>query len=249
MKKIIISIFLLLLLANTGKAQSWKAAKLELFGGVSALQYFGDIGGAVGDTKLLGLMDIDIAATRPGLDLGARYQLSKPIHVRAHFTTGLLTKSDANSRNETRNFAFSTTVNELAVMGEYYLIPESDDNYYYNIMQIRGGLRHFRQPFSLYVTLGVGGFHYKVTPKELLATSPRFSQTTSLAAFFPVGIGIKYTFLPRISVGVELLGRITTTNELDGFASEFGNFNDVYNSLTFKVNYKIPTGRKPGALR
>jgi hypothetical protein len=249
MRKILFPILLSLLLANFSNAQSWKAAKLEVFGGVTAFQYFGDIGGAAGDVNLLGLLDIDLLATRPGVSLGARYHISKPIQLKAAYSFGILSKSDVNSRNEERNFAFSTMINELAIMGEYYLIPESDDNYYYNIMQVRGGLRHFRQPFSLYVTLGIGGFHYSVTPKDQLATSTRFSQSSSIGTFVPLGIGVKYAFLPKLSFGVELLGRLTSTNELDGYDSPYASYNDYYHSILFKVNYKIHTGRKPGPIR
>ncbi|MDX9769404.1 MAG: DUF6089 family protein [Tenuifilaceae bacterium] len=249
MRKFIVPLFISLLLANTSSAQSWKAAKLEVFGGISAHQYFGDIGGASGDVNLLGLLDIDILSTRPGITLGARYHISKPIQIKVNFTSGMISSTDLNSRNENRQFAFKTLINEFAVMGEYYIIPESDENYFYNIMQIRGGLRHFRQPFSLYATLGFGGFHYNVTPLQNLATSPRFSQSSSIAFFVPVGMGIKYAIRPKLSIGVELVGRITNTNELDGYVSPYGIYNDYYHSLIVKVNYKIPTKKRPGVRR
>ncbi len=234
-----------LLTANTSLAQSWRSAKLEVFGGITAFQYFGDIGGASGDVNFLGLLDIDLLSTRPGISLGARYHLSKPIQVKANFTSGIIAKSDANSRNENRGFAFRTLINEFSIMGEYYIIPESDENYFYNIMQVRGGLRHFRQPFSLYATFGFGGVHYNVTPKDNLASSPHFSQSSSLGFFVPVGLGFKYAIMPKISLGIELTGRLTNTNELDGYESPYGNYNDYYHSLLIKVNYKITTNKRP----
>jgi opacity protein-like surface antigen len=135
-------------------------------------------------------------------------------------------------------------VNEVAVYGEYYIIPESDRNYFYSIMQVRGGLSHFNQPFSLYVTAGIGGIHYIVTPLEALATSSRFNGDNSLALVIPAGIGVKFAILPRTTLGAELIGRYTTSNTLDGFASEYGKYNDVYHTLIIKVNYKIHKQRK-----
>ncbi len=245
MKRNIWAVTLMLLISIPTFSQAWKSAKLEVYAGVTAFQYFGDIGGAAGDTKLLGLMDIDLLKTRPGISLGARYHITKPIQIKSTFTSGLITKSDIGSKNETRNFAFSTMINELAVMGEYYLIPESDENYFYNIMQMRGGSTHITQPFSVYVTLGFGATMYNVTPKDRLDpnVNPRspYKQNDKFATFIPVGGGIKYTFMPNFSFGVEIIGRLTSTNTLDGYDSPYSTYNDFYHSILFKVNYKIHT--------
>ncbi|MDX9845375.1 MAG: outer membrane beta-barrel protein [Tenuifilaceae bacterium] len=248
MKRNIWALTLILLLSLPTFSQAWKSAKLEVYAGVTAFQYFGDIGGAAGDTKLLGLMDINLLRTRPGISLGARYHLTKPIQVKSTFTSGLITQSDVGSRNEERNYAFSTIINELAIMGEYYLIPESDDNYFYNIMQMRGGSTHITRPFSVYLTLGFGGFLYSVTPKASLdpSVNPRspFEQKSKLATFIPVGGGVKYAFLPSLSLGVEIIGRLTSTNSLDGYDSPLANYNDFYHSILFKVNYKISSNSR-----
>jgi hypothetical protein len=54
MRKLIMPLLISLLTANTSLAQSWRSAKLEVFGGITAFQYFGDIGGASGDVIYLG---------------------------------------------------------------------------------------------------------------------------------------------------------------------------------------------------
>lgn len=249
MKRLVTSLILVLLLTELGQSQAWKSAKLEVYGGVTAFQYFGDIGGAAGDTKLLGLMDINLLKTRPGISLGVRYQISKPIQVKVAFTSGFITQSDKNSRNSLRDFAFFTNINELAIMGEYYLIPESDENYFYKIMQIRGGQSHLKQPFSVYLTFGIGGLLYNVTPKANLIGNPKFNPGNRIAAFVPVGGGVKYALLPQISIGVEIIGRLTSTNSLDGYASQLASYNDFYHSILFKLNYKIQTGRGTTKLR
>ena len=239
MKKIVLTSILTLLFAGLIQGQQWKKAKLEIFGGISAYQYFGDIGGSKTELNLLGLLDMDLVAFRPGINLGARYHIAKPIQIKAAYSTGFLAKSDKNSINEKREFAFSTSFHEIVVMGEYYIIPESEENYFYNIMQIRGGLKHFRKPFSLYVTLGVGGTYYSVTPKLKLEGNRKFSEGNNMALLLPAGIGVKYTLSPKLSVGAELIGRITSSNTIDGYASSFGKYNDFYHSLTINVNYKI----------
>jgi len=244
MKNAITTIIVLATLTFTGYSQQWKTAPLELYGGIANLHYFGDIGGASSESNALGLLDIKFSKIRPGLTLGARYQVMKPLNIRAWYTLGILTQADVNSKNETRNFAFRTIINEFAIGTEFYIIPESDENYYYSIMQIRGGLRHYRQPFSLYATVGAGGLLYNVTPKENLATSPRFNDSKSFTMIIPVGIGCKYAIMPKISLGAELLLRLTMTDYLDGYTSPFSEFNDIYYSLNIKVNYKIQKTRR-----
>jgi opacity protein-like surface antigen len=244
MKRIAIQIIALVLFGTSGYSQQWKLAPLEFHGGVAILHYFGDIGGSASESTMLGLKDINLAKVRPGLILGARYQFMKVLQVKGSYTLGVITQSDLRSRNENRNFAFSTLINELTVSAEYYIIPESDENYYYSIMRMRGGFRHFRQPLSLYVSLGAGGVHFATRALADFKDSPRFDNSHSFALVIPAGIGIKYAIMPSISVGAGLNLRYTSTDYLDGFTSLFSDFNDVYYSFDIKLNYKIQTTRK-----
>lgn len=244
MKRIYSLIFLIGLLHSSTIAQQWKSAPLEIFGGISNFHYFGDIGGSPSESNWGGLRDINLRKIRPGLHIGARYQIIKPVTIKVNYDIGFLAQSDKNSKNDGRNLAFLTLINEFAVSGEFYIIPESDENYYYSIMQVRGGLRHFRQPFSLYVTLGAGGIYYNVWARDALTTHPRFVDTESWAMVIPVGIGAKYALMPSISAGAEIVARYTTTDYLDGYTSDFSEHNDIYYTFVLKVNYKIRQTRK-----
>lgn len=244
MKRIYYTIILAGLMSTSNFAQQWKSAPLELFGGISNFHYFGDIGGTASESNWGGLRDINLLKLRPGLHMGARYQIIKPITVKVNYDIGFLTQSDKNSKNDGRNLAFLTLVNEIALSGEFYIIPESDENYYYSIMQVRGGLRHFRQPFSLYVTLGAGGIYYQVWAREALVNHQNFVDDKSWAMVVPIGIGVKYALFPSMSAGAELVGRFTTTDYLDGYTSNFSQHNDLYYTFVLKVNYKIQQTRK-----
>jgi hypothetical protein len=243
MKKYI-AILAVVICSFHGYSQPWKSARLEVFGGFSGLQYFGDIGGTADATNLLGLKDINLGKLRPGVLVGARYHITKPFQVKASFQTGFLTQADDGSRNEGRELSFSTYISEITAVAEYYIIPESDENYYYSIMQVRGGLRHFKQPYSLYVFAGLGGIYYSVTPDELLLASPRFNGDKHITMVIPAGVGFKYAILPKICLGLELGGRYTFTDYLDGYTSPYSKHNDVYYSFALLFNYKIQKTRK-----
>lgn len=244
MKKYI-AVLAMVLTYSYGFSQPWKSARLEIFGGLSGFQYFGDIGGTADASNLLGLKDINLAKLRPGFIGGARYHITKPFQVKATYQIGYITQEDDGSRNEGRELSFSTVVNEITAIAEYYIIPESDENYYYSIMQVRGGLRHFKQPYSLYVFAGLGGSYYSVNPDELLQSSPRFNGDKHITMVIPAGIGFKYALIPKISLGLELTGRYTFTDYLDGYTSPYSKHNDVYYSFSILFNYKIQQTRKP----
>ncbi|MDD2197192.1 MAG: DUF6089 family protein [Bacteroidales bacterium] len=239
MKKGIFIFIAGVMLSGLGFSQHWRTAPLEFYGGISGFHYFGDIGGTSSESSFLGIKDINFSKIRPGFTLGVRYQIMKPLNLRASYSLGILTQSDLNSRNENRNFAFRTLINEFTIGAEFYLIPESEENYYYSIMQVRGGLRHYRQPLSLYVTINAGALMFNTTPKENLATSPNFDNSKSFAVVLPLGVGCKYAIMPKISIGAELLLHLTTTDLLDGYESQYSKFNDIFYSLNIKVNYKI----------
>jgi hypothetical protein len=234
----IILVFVLVAFGSL-KAQVWKKTPIEAFAGLSGLHYFGDIGGSPDASNMGGLKDINFSKIRPGIYFGARYRISKPFQIKAYFASGFLAQSDYGSRNEARNFAFSTFTNELSVLAEFYIIPESDDNYFYSIMQIRGGLRHFRQPWALYVFGGAGALQFLVSPRESLVGSSRFIDDKSFSFVIPVGLGAKYAVMPRISLGMEFGVKYAFTDFLDGFTSPSSQHNDIFYSFVLKLNYKL----------
>lgn len=222
-----------------GWSQVWRKTPIEVFGGFSGLHYFGDIGGTADATNLMGLKDIKISSMRPGLIIGARYRISKPFQVKAYYSTGFLAQTDLGSRNERRNFGFFTYTNEVSVLAEYYFLPESDENYFYSIMQVRGGLRHFKRPWSAYVALGAGALNYYVSARDNLIGSNRFVGNKHFTMVIPVGIGVKYAVYPRISIGAELGAKYSLTDYIDGLTSIYSQHNDLFYTFVIKANFKI----------
>ena len=100
MKRIYSLIFLIGLLHSSTIAQQWKSAPLEIFGGISNFHYFGDIGGSPSESNWGGLRDINLRKLRPGLHIGARYQIIKPVTIKVNYDIGFLAQSDKNSKNE-----------------------------------------------------------------------------------------------------------------------------------------------------
>lgn len=240
MKRILLIGLLIIGLNDFSIAQLWKQRRYEVYGAFTTLHYFGDIGGSADKSNLFGLKDISIRSTRPGFSAGGTFRLTEILYIKANYTLGFMASSDKGSVNERRNFAFSTLANEFSVQGMFFFKPENDRNYYYSVMQLRGGLHQLNKPLSYYIFAGFGGNFFKVSPKESMIGSNRFTSNQNFSMLIPVGIGLKFAFSPDISLGAELGARYLFSDYIDGFTSPTSKYNDIYYTVNFKFIYRIP---------
>lgn len=243
-KQLLLFFIFLFILPMYGNAQKWKLTREELMGGIGAANYFGDIGGAANPDASV-FADIDIAYTRPNLMIGYRYRLTERIAAKGSFTYANFYGSDVGSKNESRNYAFSSNLFELYGHVEYH-ITEEKQIITYSTMSLRSGLKKFNAAFNVYVFAGLGGAYFNPKPKEDFIVSDRFNGNKNLAFVLPVGIGAKYPLRSDLYIGLELAGRLTTTDFIDGFNPDASNANDLYYLTVIYVSYKIkPKSRKP----
>ncbi|MGE0077055.1 MAG: DUF6089 family protein [Bacteroidales bacterium] len=234
-----IAISLLLFITLTSFSQTWKRNRIEIFVGLPLTHYFGDIGGTSANKSIMGLNDISYRSVRAGFSFGATYRLNQSLYIQGATTIGFLGSTDAGSRNESRNYGFSTFGTEVTATAMFYIIPESDQNYFYSVMQLRGGLRKMNKPYSLYIFAGAGGLFYKVSPRLDLADSERFDNSQSFTPVIPFGLGIKYQPFSRTLLGLELGARYLLSDKVDGFAPTQSQYNDIYYMVNFKLYYRI----------
>ncbi|KAB2869735.1 MAG: hypothetical protein F9K37_07445 [Bacteroidales bacterium] len=239
MRKIVLSALLILLL-QTSYSQVWKRNRLEVYAGLPINHFFGDIGGTADKSNLMGLKDISFRAMRPGISLGSVFRLNHQLYIQGGVNIGYLGSTDEGSRNENRNYGFSTLGTEITATVQFYLIPESEQNYFYSVMQLRGGLRHINKPISVYVFGGTGALFYKVDPRLDLIDSDRFNNKETFTTIIPLGAGVKYQLLPRTLINAELGARVVLSDFLDGFSPTQSKHNDIYYTLNFRIIYRLP---------
>lgn len=235
-------LLLLLVLGVSAYPQAWKRKRIEVWGGVSIFQYFGDIGGSAEKSTWFGLKDIKLNSTRPGLNVGVSYRLEERIYIYGSNSFGVFSASDKNSRNSNRNYAFYSIANEFSIQAAFYLLKENQ-NYYYSIMKMRGGLKRINQPLSVYVFAGFGGLFTKPFAKNDLVGSTRFNDKASFSLAFPIGIGAKLAYTPKLAFGVELGARYVLSDQLDGFTTLTSKHNDLYYMLSFKAIFRLTKGK------
>lgn len=238
-----ILLLLLSLLVYSGFSQSWRYQRYEVWGGVSVFQYYGDIGGSADKNNWLGLKDISLKSNRPGINFGGVVTLNDRIYLQGSNAFGVFAQTDVGSRNSARNFAFTTIADELTVQVAYFFLAENK-NYNYANIDLRGGFKNLKKIISAYGFAGTGGIFFKVTPKLSMIGSPRFDGSKSIAMVFPVGVGVKVAYTQSFSIAAEIGARLTLTDKLDGYTSQYSKHNDFYYIMNFKAIYHLSNKKR-----
>ena len=97
------------------------------------------------------------------------------------------------------------------------------------------------QSLDFYVFTGIGGLGYSVTGNAMLENYGM--KHGGFTAVIPVGIGGTLIYSPNFNFGVELAGRYSFSDYLDGYSNiQYSRSNDVYYFLNFTITYKLKTG-------
>ena len=165
------------------------------------------------------------------------------MNIRANFVFAYLEGTDLQSKNAGRNYSFSSSLYEMTAVYEYSIIPENNP-VNYSLGSLWDGLRSNDAALNTYVFGGLGFSYFDV---ELLS-DPNLSvpSKTSLgqhaALVVPVGAGIKYPVTSNIHLSLEVGGRWTTTDFLDGYTNvKASTANDIYYFSMMNVVIKIDT--------
>ncbi|MBN2615314.1 MAG: outer membrane beta-barrel protein [Bacteroidales bacterium] len=170
---------------------------------------------------------------KPAFGILARYNVDNRWAVKVSITHGSLAGSDSISKAVTnRNLSFNSTVNELAVTGEF------------NFWNYFTGSK--REIFTPYLMGGGSFFIYDSQLSVGNSTVPTY-KSNSFALIF--GMGLKYSLSKKLGVGVEWGMRKTFTDYLDGVGTYIpnssqqiqvgNNYKDWYNFTLVSLTYKI----------
>jgi opacity protein-like surface antigen len=227
-------LFVLLLssCASSTLAQSWPFLKHEVYGGLGAANFLGELGGA-NQIGTNGLRDLEFSLTRPVINIGYRYKITKTFAVKLGFSQAWISGDDAKTKEpirQNRNLNFKSPISELSLMVEYYPFTEKIDHMY-RMKGVRGKRPRY---FSPYLTAGIGGFYFnpkgkldgtwhKLQPLRTegqgLAGGP--SPYKRISICIPLGIGVKYALSKIWSIGFEMSGRKTFTDYIDDVSTVY----------------------------
>jgi hypothetical protein len=241
MKKLLIILTALCFISLATNAQLWKLRRYEVSAGIGTTQFFGDIGGYSNDKNILGLKDFTFKQTRFNINSGIRYRITEDISIRANLVFGLFHSTDARGSNIERGFESSTMFLEPSLIGEYYFIKNKEENSFVFLKDKEELMKSFFASLDFYAFAGFGGLAYKVSPNNVL--SPYVTKTGGFTGVVPLGIGMSLIYSGNINFGVELGGRFTFSDNLEGYTSPKSTANDVYHLLNFTFTYKMNAGK------
>ncbi len=240
MRKVVIIVLLLSFIHSGANGQLWKLRRYEVSAGLSTTQFFGDIGGFSRGENILGLKDISFRQTRLTINGSFKYRILSDVSARLNLTYGFFHSTDIRGSNTARDFESRTLFFEPTLTGEYYIIKNKAENSYLMTKGANNRSLSFFSQFDLYVFTGIGGLSYHVKPNDNLA--PRVTKADGFTLVIPAGAGADFIYSSLFNIGVELGGRYTFSDNIDGYSSIYSKSNDVYYFLNFKFTYKIKTG-------
>jgi hypothetical protein len=217
MKRYFLIFIILCFAVQLSDAQLWRMKRWEAVLGVGPSFSFPDIGGFSIGKNILGFKDLSYRQTRFDINGSLKYRLSRTVNTRLSLTYAMLHSTDDRGSNEGREYEATTNLFEPAFIFEYYFIKNKYESSY---LFLRGkSLWSMLSSLDFYGFAGIGGASYSVNGNDALVE--RDLTRNGFTAVIPGGIGATLIFTPNINFGLELGGRYTFTDYLDGYTSQF----------------------------
>jgi len=241
MKRSLLTLLFFCFIISLTEAQIWKLRRYEAVAALGPSFFFGDIGGYSQTKNILGLRDITLLQTRFNFNANFKYRLTQDVNLRLSLTSGFLHATDVRGSNEGRGFEASILIIEPALIGEYYFIKNKAENSYLFSKGKKTGFIGLIQSLDFYAFTGIGGLGYSVKGNARLENYG--IKPGGFTAVIPVGVGSTLIYSPNFNFGVELSGRYSFSDYLDGYSNiQYSRSNDVYYFLNFTITYKLKTG-------
>ncbi|HCI54874.1 MAG TPA: hypothetical protein DFI01_03000 [Bacteroidales bacterium] len=218
----------------------WKMRRYELVAGLGITQFFGDIGGYSIGENAFGFKDLSFHHTRFNMMAALKYRITNSFTARLNLAGGFFHATDARGSNVARGFESSTAFFESSLLGEYYFIRSKRESSYIFLKGKRIVLLPLLSTMNLYAFGGIGGLAYSVNNQNIDSPTGK-TKPGGFTAVIPAGVGVSMAYSARMNFGVELGGRYSFSDYIDGYTSIYSKANDVYYFLTFTLSVKLPT--------
>lgn len=220
-------------------AQLWKMRRYEASAGLGPSFFFGDVGGFSKTENVLGFRDLTFLQTRVNFNLSAKYRILQDVNLRLSLSGAMLRATDTRGSNEKRDLGSKISIFEPAFIGEFYFIKNKNESSYL-FSKGQGGFRQIISSLDFFAFTGFGGAVFSVKGNDNLID--KAMDTRGFTPVIPIGVGATMIYSPDFNFGIELGGRYSFSDYLDGYTSQYSSSNDVYYFLNFTFTYKLRTG-------
>jgi hypothetical protein len=231
-------IALLLLTSVDGFGQRWKLRRYEMDMYVAGVSFQGDIG--LADKPLANMIN----GFRPSIGINPRFMVRQNIAVALDLGWYMYGGKDEPGSSHGRNYSFTSNGFVHGIRGEYYILGTKERLLLSGMYNKRGMVNNYKRLY-LYAYGGASGILSKSHVKDLdnggqePLNNPGYNNNLVYSLVFPVGAGIKFEIDPRWSLGFEFGYSFSLSDEIDGYASQYSNYNDSYYTTSVKAIYKI----------
>ncbi len=228
-----------LLIPSTVEAQRWKLRRYEAGIGLGTVTSFTDIG-----SPDFGFTSFNPIDTRFNISTHAGYLILEDLSVKLELNYLMIGASDPEIRD--RSLGFTTHGFEHAVRAEYTFLG-GGRTFSTATFNRRGMVNNYGSSY-LYVFAGAGGILTKATVRdasgEEVFGNPGYSNNLHWGAVIPAGIGFRRSVDAYFDFAVEVGGRFTFTDLIDGYQTQWSQYNDRYIITSVKAVYKIRNDRR-----
>lgn len=233
-----VALAIIILIPSVGTSQLfrigkyWKYYRQAIIVGAGATNFLGELGGrdAIGSPFIY---DLEIVATRPGIHIGYRYNLTREISLLLFGFWGRVTGADSLTKEmfrHNRNIHFRSDIWEITLNLRYQLLEESP-GHRYKLRKVRG-----RKAFvlGLYLQAGLGIFFFEPKAQykgtwyklRLLSTEGQGIKKGTkpykpYSVAIPLVVGFTYAFDLRNRFELEVGWRKTFTDYIDDTSTEY----------------------------
>lgn len=215
---------------NFIRPNEWKKYRREVFVGVGAANFLGDLGGLNQIGTHYSPVDLELTETRTAFGLGYRYKLAKWFNIAAQFDY-LIVRGDDKLTKEpfrsNRNLNFKSNIFELAGRIEFVYMANQVGHRYGIKRTLTRRMKNRSWDFTFFV--GIGGFYFNPKGRDALGRWVELKplhtegqglpggpkQYSNFAVCIPMGISYRIYFNKIVVVGLEANFRKTFTDYID----------------------------------
>ncbi|GAA0873666.1 hypothetical protein GCM10009118_00740 [Wandonia haliotis] len=221
---------------NFNTSRNWALHKKEVYFGLGATQFLGDVGGGKGEGRQKTFLDLNFPATRIGGHVGFRYRFHPMFATKTHLNIGMVSGDDALSKDEirfNRNLHFRSIIIELSQQLEFILWSNEQVGRRYRVP----GLKGFKNKASqIYLFGGIGIFYYNpqaryngswTSLRPLGTEGQNFDDGAKkygpVSVSIPMGLGFKVGIGRTWKLGMEFAYHMTFTDYIDDVSTVYYN--------------------------
>ncbi|MDR1672066.1 MAG: porin family protein [Bacteroidales bacterium] len=218
----------------SAEAQNKREKIYEVHFGVGAVNIFGDVGN--------NLPKIQISQTRPVIYAGGRYDFNEYFSAKVNIFLGRTAGTDKKTDSEERGYSFSASIAELSGQLEWNFLtlrPAVGD-----IFARRSGVSGANYNTRPYIFAGMGFVYsepdFEIIRQDESVIRPTLDLRSPVGGFaLPFGLGVRTDLSRHWTLGIEMGGRLCTSDYLDGIAIAEPKNYDAYLFTTLHLAYKF----------